>query len=310
MGAVHRRAFTLIELLVVIAIIAVLIGLLLPAVQKVRESARRAGCQNNLKQIGLALHNYCQTNGCFPSAYLYTPPPEGSDQVSRPVYTRPGWGWASLLLPYLEQAPLAAQIDVMSPLDDPGNVAIRTTILAVFTCPSDQWTGRFWVKDVQLMNLAQAATNSYAANFGTLDYIGEIPQLGNGMFFRNSQVRVQDVTDGLSNTMAIGERGALFVQTAWAGAVSLGMVVTTDGAPVDTAHIEEAPVQVMAGVNSDVPLNDRQSNPYCFFSPHANVVHFTFGDGSVHPLSTTVTYAVLQALASRAGNEAISGSDY
>jgi prepilin-type N-terminal cleavage/methylation domain-containing protein len=304
----HRRGFTLIELLVVIAIIAVLIGLLLPAVQKVRESARRAECQNNLKQIGLALHDYCQTNGCFPSAYLYTPPPE--DQVSRGVYTRPGWGWGSLLLPYLEQAPLAGQIDVTSPLDDPSNLAIRTTILRVFICPSDLWTGRFWVKNVQLMDFAEAATNSYAANFGTLGEIGEIPQLGDGMFFRNSQVRVEDVTDGLSNTLAIGERAALFVQTPWAGAISLGMVVTTDGAPVYTAHIEEAPVQVMAGVNSWVTLNDPLSNPYCFFSPHANVVQFTFGDGSVHPLSGTIRYDVLQALASRAGNEPINGSDY
>jgi prepilin-type N-terminal cleavage/methylation domain-containing protein/prepilin-type processing-associated H-X9-DG protein len=307
----RRHGFTLIELLVVIAIIGVLIGLLLPAVQKIRESARRTDCQNNLRQIGLALHNYEQNQGYFPSAYLYTPPPDnGPKQASRGVYTRPGWGWGSLLLPYLEQGPLASQINPTSPLDDPTNLAIRITVLRVFTCPSDRNTGVFWVKDVSLQDMAQAATNSYAANFGTLGEIGEIPELGDGLFYRGSQVRVSDVTDGLSNTLAIGERGALFVQTPWAGAVSEGMVLTTDGAPVETAHIEEAPVQVMASINGWVTLNSPLSNPYCFFSPHGNVVHFTFADGSVHPLGTAVSYTVLEALASRAGEEVINAGDY
>src|SRR5215472_3350221 len=106
----NRRGFTLIELLVVIAIIGVLIGLLLPAVQKVREAANRTSCQNNLKQIGLALHHYHHVHQCFPSAYLFTPQDSAPKQVPRGVYTAPGWGWAALLLPYLDQEPLARNI--------------------------------------------------------------------------------------------------------------------------------------------------------------------------------------------------------
>src|SRR5262249_27514980 len=99
-----RRAFTLIELLVVMAIIGVLIGMLLPAVQKVREAANRTSCQNNLKQMGLALHGYHDVRGTFPSGYLCQPKPDRN-------ITAPGWGWAALLLPYVEQGSLAQQIN-------------------------------------------------------------------------------------------------------------------------------------------------------------------------------------------------------
>src|SRR6516162_1658985 len=106
-----RTGFTLIELLVVIAIIGILVGLLLPDVQKVREAANRTSCLNNLKQLGLALHNYHDSQGSFPSGYSCHPQAD-------PTYTAPGWGWASLLLPYAEQENLARQITYGLPVED------------------------------------------------------------------------------------------------------------------------------------------------------------------------------------------------
>src|SRR5215469_4833987 len=155
-----RAGFTLIELLVVIAIIGVLIGLLLPAVQKVREAASRASCQNNLHQIGLALHNYHDSQGSFPSGYLCTQP------QANPDYTSPGWGWAALLLPFIEQGSLANQINFTLPIEAPGNLASRTTIVKLYVCSSDRSTGVFSILDKNNLPLAQAATNSYAACHG------------------------------------------------------------------------------------------------------------------------------------------------
>jgi prepilin-type N-terminal cleavage/methylation domain-containing protein/prepilin-type processing-associated H-X9-DG protein len=299
-----RAGFTLIELLVVIAIIAVLIGLLVPAVQLVRESANRAQCMNNLKQMGLALHNYHDSNKHLPPGYR-CPAPQRD-----PNYTAPGWGWAAYLLPHLEQGNLARGINYDLPIENAANQAARVMPLALFTCPSDSSTGVFTVLDAKGNPLTQAATNSYAASFGVGVDIDEELDDGNGLFFRNSKVRLLDIRDGTSNTFAVGERAALFTQTPWAGAISYGTTRVTPGAPtLNTGAVEEAPTQTLVHVAVHT-LNDPNSDPEDFFTPHPGAGMFLFADGSVRPVRIGTGLAVLQALATRDGGETVSPDAY
>ena len=180
----------------------------------------------------------------------------------------------------------------------------------MYVCPSDRSTGNFTIYDKNGTPLAQAATNSYAACHGVGPDIEEELDSSNGMFFRNSRTRVADVTDGTSNTIAIGERGAFFTQTPWAGAVSEGTTRITPGAPtVNSTAVDEAPTQVLAHVAVHT-INDRNADPEDFFSPHTGIALFVFGDGSVRPVRIGVSVSVLQALATRNGGETISPEDY
>jgi prepilin-type N-terminal cleavage/methylation domain-containing protein len=323
-----RKGFTLIELLVVIAIIAVLIGLLLPAVQKVRDAAARLRCLNNLKQIGLALHTYHDAKHAFPPGYITGvsrasldprelllltitglwdfPPP-----ATNPEPQAPGWGWAALLLPYVEQDNLARTIDFGLPVEAPSLWRPRKEVVRLYVCPSDRNTGEFTVIDIigrtprHTGEIAVAATNSYAANYGGLGLVNTDPDGGNGVFYRNSKTRVQDITDGSSHTFAIGERAALLTQTPWAGVMTGGTTQTTPGAPVFTAYRGLWPSMVMARIGFK-PLNSPYAEPVDFFSPHREMVYFAFADGSAHAVSTSTDPTVLQALATRAGGETAS----
>src|SRR5262249_5197633 len=134
------------------------------------------------------------------------------------------------------------------------------------------------------------------------------PENGNGLFFRNSRVRIQDITDGTSNTLAIGERAALFVQAPWAGVWSAGSARTTPDAPVYVTWVHPSPVMVMARAGWR-PLHDPYSEPFDFFSPHTGVVQFLFADGAVHAIRITVDVGVYQGLATRNGGETIDASD-
>ena len=153
-----RRGFTLIELLVVIAIIAVLIALLLPAVQAAREAARRSQCINNLKQMGLALHNYHDAMSVFPPGYIAASPYiDGETDVA------PGWSWASMILPQLDQSPLFSSINFWLPVAAPANTTGAQTSLNVFICPSDQIPARtFPVTDGFGNTVATVAPSSYS----------------------------------------------------------------------------------------------------------------------------------------------------
>lgn len=310
--------FTLLELLVVVAILSVLMALLLPAVQAAREAARRTACRNHLKQIALAVLNYHDSHGSLPSGYVfYTGPTQAGGPTARildgppPVYDRealhvlgrPGWGWIALSLPFLEQQNLHRQIDFEKSVDHPASEQARVQIVPIVVCPSDTGAGRFTIYDVTNAPLADAANSSYAGCFGTLGMINTVPDQCSGLFCRNSGVRLSDILDGTSHTMAVGERSGMFAKGPWAGVMGLGTIRTTPGAPVYTSAWEMAPVMVLARIGRRA-LNSPWSEPYDFYSLHTGVVFFAFADGSVRGLGTSTDQAVLHALATRAGGEA------
>jgi prepilin-type N-terminal cleavage/methylation domain-containing protein/prepilin-type processing-associated H-X9-DG protein len=282
-----RRGVTLIELLVVIAIIAVLIGLLLPAVQKVRESAARLRCKNNLKQIGLALHNYHDRNGSLPPGY--------ASGAASGTETGPGWGWATHLLPDLEQDNLSRQIDLGGAI---GNSPARTQALKVFLCPSDSEIGTFTAAGTS----ATVAHANYVGVFGTNE-VESNPGAGNGTFFRNSRVRFGDVIDGLSNTYAVGERSSDIALATWAGAVP-GARVPLRRDPSQS----EGNFFLVLGRGDHRP-NAPESHIDDFYSRHAQGLNCLFGDGAVRSIGNGVSPQVWAGIQTRAGGEAVSAND-
>jgi prepilin-type N-terminal cleavage/methylation domain-containing protein/prepilin-type processing-associated H-X9-DG protein len=195
----RRRGFTLIELLVVIAIIAVLIGLLLPAIQKVREAAGRVRCQNNLKQLGLALHAYHDANGLLPS---------GATRATTPATNK--WGWGAFILPYIEQGTLYAQLNPPGAYD-PASPAMPAptatnglqTKISTYLCPSDP-------NDTAVNTDFQSyGKSNYVAIVGVLDQVGNIGR---------EHWTLPAIPDGTSNTFMIGERESVKGLAAiWAG---------------------------------------------------------------------------------------------
>ena len=190
----HRRrpGFTLIELLVVISIIAVLIGLLLPAVQAAREAARRVSCVNNMKQIGIAFHNYHDGNGTLPPGYVY-----------RLGYTTGGFGWAAMILANVEQTPLFNAINFDLPAWSIQNTTVCTRSISYYQCPTDYTTST--PNGFLSRESFRYSKSSYVATFGPND-MDVTPEDRSGLFSRNSSTRFAAVTDGLSQTLAAGER--------------------------------------------------------------------------------------------------------
>ncbi len=191
---VKRKAFTLIELLVVIAIIAILIALLLPAVQQAREAARRTQCKNNLKQIGLALHNYHDVFNVFPnSMHSYY----GNGARAR-VNPR-NHSWMVKILPYIEQSTLATSISSERQLYGqtlPGGALVTAQKIATYICPSDT--------AIEPNTIYDLATTNYAGSQG-FDWWRRIGEVHEGMFSLESKVRISDIKDGTTNTIAVGE---------------------------------------------------------------------------------------------------------
>jgi prepilin-type N-terminal cleavage/methylation domain-containing protein/prepilin-type processing-associated H-X9-DG protein len=326
-----RIGFTLIELLVVIAIIAILIGLLVPAVQKVREAAARMQCTNNLKQIGLALHNYEGANKVFPPGYVSNP----NDPAMGPVDPNfndagPGWGWLTFLLPYVEQGSLYNSLNMNLPSYHPANSAAVRTTLPIFLCPSDGGGqnpnpgGLVKLPDINNNTLAIFGRSNYVHNVGssTLWCSWPVTIQPNGAMYRNSKTRVADVTDGLSNTVFAGERSSNLADSVWPGIVPLsehfqyppfisagsggtnrpydgpGAFVGAHGGPCPY----EDPV-VIHPPNSPFGHSDQMQ------SMHPGGVNILLGDGSVRFYSDNHILSTWVALISRNGGEVI-GEDF
>ncbi len=331
-GSSFRRGFTLIELLVVIAIIGVLIGLLLPAVQKVRESANRIRCKNNLKQIGLALHSYHDRSGSFPPGYVSTVGPRGFDND-----LGPGWSWAAHILPDLEQDNVFRQIQITRDITDPVHASVRVTSLGVFRCPSDGDAKASFTVDVRGDTSPDYSTPLRDANgqpvaVAHANYVGvfgqpEItPDPGfldvtnpdrkpnfQGMLYRNSKVRIPDVADGTTNTLLVGERSSNLAYASWTGAVTGGQVPPRKPNPFGYPP-EGAPVLILghAGTAADVPPhtpNSSVNHVDDFWSRHSNGVNFLFVDGSVRSIADTINPVVWYAIATRAGGETATLAD-
>lgn len=286
-----RKGFTLIELLVVIAIIGILVALLLPAVQQAREAARRTSCKNNLKQFGLALHNYHDTHRTFPPGYVYRPGPSGENIL--------GFGWGAMILPFLDQSNLYSRFDWNAPIFDPVNEQLRTRHLAVFLCPSDPISSDRFVEMGPTPE--RYAMGCYVASFGPPD-LDATQEKRDGMFSRNSRTRIADVSDGLTNTLMAGERvngpfrhpGSHGVhvtyETTWSGAVR----EWTEPAD-DHGHM----VLFQTGNVPNAPTSDDRD----VSAPHIGIAQFLLGDGSVRPIGESIHFAVYQALSTRAGSE-------
>jgi prepilin-type N-terminal cleavage/methylation domain-containing protein len=308
-GRSRARGFTLIELLVVIAIIAILIALLLPAVQQAREAARRTQCRNNLKQFGLAIHNYNDNFNKFPIGQQHRGHFDGVLDVAGTPATGvtpdggSGFGWTTYLLPYMDQAPLYNKFDTSYPLSNTNfpqsvsNATLAATALPYARCPSDiapnaQNTGA--VGEVgairpQATASYKGSAGSYNGNQGRWPYSNQ--DRTNGIMFRDSAVAFRDVTDGLSNQILVGEvtwdvRAGGTTNTRFFGAVDPALGYASGNSNrlmADGEHGINLPYLPGAAPTG----NDAERN-LSFSSLHVGGAHFLFGDGSVRFLSENI----------------------
>ena len=328
----HKRGFTLIELLVVIAIIAILIALLLPAVQQAREAARRSQCKNNLKQFGLALHNYLSTYTVFPPAFCVSP--SGSS-----TYT-PGGQWSihARILPFGDAANLFNNIDFTKNYSGQPDPSIAYTRVPFFLCPSE-------IND-RIRTSSGTPVHypvSYGYNGGTWRvFTNSSLSGGDGAFYPNSKTRPRDFTDGTTNTLCFAEVKAFTAYNRDGGAGTSTIPSTAGGVEAlmaggsdrpDSGHTEWVDGRVhQTGFTTTLPPNTKvavtgatgaiDAGDYTSCreaqsctgptyaavtarSYHTGIVHALLMDGSVRSLSENIDLNTYRALSTRSGGEVI-----
>jgi prepilin-type N-terminal cleavage/methylation domain-containing protein/prepilin-type processing-associated H-X9-DG protein len=341
------RGFTLIELLVVIAIIAVLIALLLPAVQSAREAARRSQCSNNLKQIGLGLHNYVSAHNAFPPGRI-------NSHIAGQGNT---WGAYAQMLPQLELTTVFNAFNFnLSPDLDLANTTGAAIFIASFLCPSDPSPPQYAQTNFGMHNYFLSVGNVYPVAANPLDGSGQpLAIRANGVFYENSAVRMAALTDGLSNTAAISESLRSVAGVTFAADPLNGFVITgdnkTSGPPITTdaeyqslcvAAVPPPGFQVTRGskwhygtpghsmynhrrVPNDVRVDCRGGLPHSdksdplwsqltlnitSRSKHPGGVQSLFADGHVQFIKNSINLPVWQALGSTNGGEVVSSDSY
>ncbi|WZP00105.1 DUF1559 domain-containing protein [Isosphaeraceae bacterium EP7] len=318
MDSSKRRAFTLIELLVVIFIIAILIGLLLPAVQAARESARRLKCANNFKQIGLAMHSYQDLHQCFTPGFVFDPPS-----------IQQGWAWGTLLLPGIEQGPLYNSMNFRHPAYSEVQSTATLTNVDDYLCPSGGGPGPVdvFASTSNMPYKDKLVCSQYVASAGWFrmyEKIGpnlsKIAATGTGAFFMNSATSPASILDGMSQTLMVGERSRNVSDAAWA---SFGhtpiQLYNKPGWPTQTTVSSVFLVLGRTGgpksdYENDTPhpamFNAPDAGPDTFWSQHPGGCGFLMCDGSVRFLKSTMQFPVFQALSTRSGGEIVDGSAY
>jgi prepilin-type processing-associated H-X9-DG protein len=285
----------MVELLVVIGIIAILMALLLPAIQAAREAHRRISCQNNIRQIGVALHNHHDVHRRLPAGW-----------VAIDSGGNPGWAWSAVLLEFADLptspnitwaagaqhniTPIPVTVSGATRIDHTSNKRLRERGISLYLCPSDPADELFMLRSGPSAQMFEVARANYAGVFGT-GVIESNPSAGNGIFYRNSETSFSDVVDGLSNTLMVGERTSRQA-ASWEGSA------TWVGA-VPGAHRDAARVVGRAG---RVP-NDILGDFADFGSWHPFGANFVMADGSVRMISDEIEQATYHALATRAGGE-------